>query len=347
MSVLGIWLAVAAPAWPIDWNAPAGCPDAADVTAQVQRIRGDAPLLDAPRVTGVVQAGATEGFVLTLEIVGPDGGVDRRTMAGESCEAVTEAGALVIALRLDDAAPAVQPEPDPPPDPAPLPEPPASVVAAEPEPAVASEPTRSKPAPTSARPEPVTSTVVEPLALEGWISLGGGAALGILPGVGGTAELAGGIEGRYWRVGLSLVGLPVRRAPHPDDADVTGRFDLVAAGALGCGVPITGRLAFPLCARLEVGGMRGVGQGAVAVPEPGWSPWIGLGASARASWRVLRWLAPYVEAGAMVGANRPGFTIGDLPGTLYEAGRVGGRFTAGVELHLSRGPGPASAASAR
>ena len=103
MSVLGLWLAVVAPALPIDWEAPAGCPDAGDVVAQVQRIRGDAPMIDAPTVTGRV-APAEDGFALTLEIRGPDGAVDRRTMEGESCTAVTEAGALVIALRLADAA---------------------------------------------------------------------------------------------------------------------------------------------------------------------------------------------------------------------------------------------------
>jgi hypothetical protein len=125
--------------------------------------------------------------------------------------------------------------------------------------------------------------------------------------------------------------------------DVSGRFDLVTAGAIGCGRLHAGRFSFPLCGLVEAGGLRGVGQGAVADPQPGFTPWAGLGLEAAASWRALRWLAPFVALQGTVGLIRPGFTVGGVAGTIYEAGPVGMGALAGIEIRFeSTSQNPAS-----
>ncbi len=80
----------------LDWRAAPGCPDADAVQAAVARWAGapsDAPLV----VRGEVTKSEAGRFTLTLDVEGR--GV--RTLEGQSCAELTEAGALVLALLLD------------------------------------------------------------------------------------------------------------------------------------------------------------------------------------------------------------------------------------------------------
>jgi hypothetical protein len=339
---LGLLL-LAAPAGTVDleWDAPAGCPTSAQV---VERILAQSDASAEPRsltVVGVVRQPGPRRFTLTLELTTRSPGeeptaTDRRTLEGETCDALTDAAALIIALGLDAAAETTSavPEPDPV-----VPTPPQPAVdrtdeAGDPPSATAPEPARSPATRGAASAPPAPARDPGP-ALEGWVSAAAGVAGGILPGVGAGVAVEGGVQGRGFRVGISARGLPARSTRHPESPDVSGRFDLVTGGVLACGVPSAARWSFPLCGQLQAGALRGVGRGAVARPRAQWSPWVGLTASASVAWRALRWLAPFLTAEGVVAAMRPGFTVGPLPGTIYEAGRFGGRVWAGVEFRIS------------
>lgn len=368
----------------LQWEAPPGCPTRAEVLARARAQSDTEPPADAPSMRGTVRRRDDQRWWLELEI---DNGraVERRTMSAQSCEELTDAAALIIAMRwvapLGSSSPPgstgdqalVVPEPTPPvgvvgdespseatttasiegddggsttaesstakppagPSTDPITDPNADPSAASivigPDRSANAAADRSTTASTggAARPEPPRA-----LGRGGWVALGGGLALGILPGVGGAVALEGGVDGPRWQAGLSVRGFPLREVNHPEAAAISGRFDLITAGALGCGVPGIRRLTFPLCGRVELGALRGQGQGAVTVPRPRWSVWAGLAASAALSWRVLRWLAPFVALEGQVGLVRPGFTVGTVPGTLFEAGRLGLRAWGGFQLRL-------------
>ena len=320
----------------VQWEAPDECPDGAEV---LDRAAGQLDDSEPPdqvlAVHGVVEQ-VEEAWTLRLAVGSPEelerGGGDRRVIEGESCEALTDAAALVIALRWIGGAE------------------PAAEVGAEAEaeadelvadaPADEETPPESEPIPERREPPPRVEPVLRErpaptLAL--MLGVRGGLALGVLPGLGGAAGLDAGLQGRAWRVAVAGRVVPVRFADHPGDAMVSGRFDLATGGALGCGIPSVRRLAFPLCAGLEVGGLRGVGRGQVTRPQPRWSVWAGATASVSAAWRALRWLSPMLAAEGVLGLTRPGFTVGTVSGTLYEAQRVGLRVWAGLEFQFDFG----------
>jgi hypothetical protein len=110
----------APPATPLvnlQWDAPAGCPDEAAMRAKVQR---NLPAGMTPSVPlgahGTVTSTSTAPpkWRATLALRTPDG-ADERVLEGETCEAVSEAAALVISMALGAAASAPPPPPPPPP----------------------------------------------------------------------------------------------------------------------------------------------------------------------------------------------------------------------------------------
>ena len=319
--MLSRWLAalVVAPAMPVEWDAPAGCPDAAQLRERIAA-QSDVPPDDVQlEVVGSIRAAEGGGFVLEVETYGPDT-VDRREMEGDSCEALTDAAALIVALRLTAAAEVVVPDA---PETA---EPPAPI-----------ETTTALAEPRAPAPTPVTTApIAQPLTRErsrvnGFVGGAGGVALGVLPSVGGAVRVEGGIEGRHYRVGLTVRSTPVRRAEPSDLLNVRGRLDMINAGVLGCGVPLAGPVAFPICGRVLAGGVRATGDRGVDEAQPRWSAWVGGAVSAAASWRLLRSLALFVEAEAVFGFVRPGFTVGMFSRTLYRLRIPGFRAWAGIE----------------
>ena len=311
---------------PVDWDAPEGC---ASEDAFVGRVleQADVPEPAALSIAVSVRRLPDDRWRLALAIES-DAGIDRREVEGESCDAVVEAAALIVSLRLVEAAQRV--------DVVPPSEPPAEPAPAQPEPA--------KPEPIAVAPTPEIVAPPPRRALpSGWLAASAGPALGILPNVGAGVSLEGGVQGELWRVGASARAFPVRRASHPALSGVDGRFDLVQGGVLGCGMPAFRRVVFPLCGRVDAGAMRGVGEGGgVTSPRPKWSPWLGLAGSAAVAWRVTRVIAPFVAAEGVVSLLRPSFSVGGQSELLFQAGRGGFRAWAGIEIHLPIRPGGAS-----
>jgi hypothetical protein len=318
---------------PVQWDAPQGCASAEEFERRVLA-QTDAAIDDTSAIAVAVTVRERPGgrWIVLLDLDGED----VREIEGESCDAVVDAAALIVSLRLVEAArgDVVPPADDPTPE------------GASDDPREGAEPGTREGARTRTEAvsrEPVSREAAtregsrddaRPNAIGGFLAVAAGPALGVLPRVGAGVSLEGGVQGRWWRAGASLRAFPVRTAPHPTLADVRGRFDLVVAGVLGCGVPVVRRVSFPLCARVDVGGLRAVGEGDVTDPRPRWSPWVGLAASAGVSWRVVRQVAPFVAIEGVASLYRPSFSVGGVADPLFQAGAGGFRAWAGLELHF-------------
>ena len=348
-----LWaLVLAAPLLRVDWDAAPGCPSREDFIRRVEA-ESDLRVEDAaaPVLTAEVAIRPLDDarWRLTM-LLRPGGSVDEptdeRRLEADTCDAVVEAAALVVSMRIVELAPQSGPEREPQLVPELTPDP--SGPRREPErrstrddrTALPREAQDEAPPPLLEDPEIGSRASAErreapqPRDLGGWLGAQGGLALGVLPGVGGAVGLEGGLEGDHWRAGVAIHGAPVRRAEHPQAHAVRGRFDLVAAEVIGCGVPSVKRVGFPLCGRFSAGGIRGVGAGDVALPTPRWVDWLGLGGSVGVSWRITRNVAPVFAAEALASLRRPSFSVGSRPGTLYRTGPVAFRAWLGIEIHL-------------
>jgi hypothetical protein len=108
----------------LSWNAPPGCPTAAAVASDVQRILGGSSSHRATARADVVELGAQRWSVHLVTNV--DNAPGERSLEANSCEALASATALILALTVDPTrALATMPPPSRPQQPAPRPAPPA------------------------------------------------------------------------------------------------------------------------------------------------------------------------------------------------------------------------------
>lgn len=333
-SVLAAILALALIEPELEWHAPPGCPDVAELLERISE-QADGALVanEALVAVGHVEQSADGRWILELDLFGEGPGT-HRVIEGETCEAITNAAAIILALRRVEAPaesqvlPAPQPQERRPPSNA------TANIAERPlAPATRDE---GLPSPSAMRHESRQPPPRDPIArtIHGWLAAAGGLALGILPGVGGAASVEGGISGRFWRFGLGVRGFPARTNRHPQDPEITGRFDLVSGSIIACGIPLQGRWLLSLCARFEAGAVRGVGEGAVSEPRPRWSPWMGAGATVAMAWWVLPRFAPFVALDGIAGVLRPAFVVGRASGDLFVVRTPGFRAWLGVEVRI-------------
>jgi hypothetical protein len=337
---LGLSLPVYAWAQPepdlrVHWDAPAACPDAEAVRAQARaRLRGGAGRPVTASGT-IVASPAGDGFVLDLVVEGTTG-VEQRQLRDASCEALAEAAGLLIAVAADPtlaqapASPADEPPPSEPPlevpptpDPGPTTPPPPA--------AASPSTTPTTPAadrtPTDATPSPPTKlrAVVRAEVLGQFLRLlpnaagvGVGGALGLL-----LPRARVELRGRYF--------LP-QRTRYDERPAIGGDFELWTLGVVGCAEPHRGRVAFPLCGGLELGGVRGQSFGV-----PASSPATSLVADLTADAAVVIALRPrlglWLGAQGVVALLRPRFHVRGLD-TLYRVGPAALRLVAGVEVRF-------------
>lgn len=252
------------------WSAPQECPDAADVER-----RWLALLAGAPAGSGVMTVyadverdGPSWVTSLRTEFLGV---ADVRVLHGETCDAVAEATATVVAIALEPeigavaspsklvptAAPPVAPNPEPEPVSEPDPKPvetfdPIAPVEPEPEPA-ASPPLSPRPSSPKAR-------------VRGLLRPQAGAEYGALPGVTASLGAAGGVLWPRLRVEVDLAWLAPRQEPGPRQSRVV--IQTVVGAIHACARARLSRLEFPICGGLEGGVVyaapRGLPNGAAA-----------------------------------------------------------------------------------
>ncbi len=116
---------MASPPVHIEWVAPAGCPSQQEVLGVVERIVGPSALRSA--VDAQVTVTQDEHEFHAQVTVSASGATSTRSLTGESCRAVGDATALIVALAANPDANPVLPVPtEPPPAPPPAIEPAAS-----------------------------------------------------------------------------------------------------------------------------------------------------------------------------------------------------------------------------
>jgi hypothetical protein len=368
---ISAWLALVllSPAPALSWQAPDECPDAGDVaalTASLQRRRP--PLLDLtpdlpPR--GVVSRASSGKWILQLELHTNGGRHDRRLQADE-CHHLARAAALVIAIHLDarsrDAAALREPTPitdNPQPaitppaftEPPAFTPPPAITPPAIIEPPRFTQPRSTSTRPTLAPPMPPRAPITladdlpspppprpEPSSqprLAGHLRAEGGLDLGLLPGVGGSFGLAGGLALRGVRLEAGALAVPRRLTP-PTDLGVRGRLDRLAAILRVCpgGRVRGGPVTLLGCLGSEFGAIRATATQGVADANPRWAPWFGLLLGPALRWRLAGPVGLWVAVEGVIALHRPRFTTGTGAEKLHEVTPVGLRMNLGVDLQF-------------
>jgi hypothetical protein len=332
--IAGSWLiallhAHAQDALPLElqWRAPAECPSAADVRAELARIAHARPgsVLTPLSASVEVQRRGT-AYALTLQTAHA-GEHGERQLEAADCKTLVRTLTLILALSYGAGA-AMADEPAPP---------------AREQPTEAGQPqaTEAAPPPSAAAPQagragaqaaasnapPRTSDAVKTeLAL--W--LGGGIQLGLLP----TAALAttAGVEWRRaaWSLGFQLTAWPL--ASSTAISNVEARFDGLAGALQACRLLPLASLTLGLCAGAQAAALRGRSAGATS-DGSAVAPWYALLAATTLSWPRDSWLAGRLEAGLAGSLDRPLFSI-DGAGTVHRVPAVVGQFAAQLLVTL-------------
>jgi hypothetical protein len=324
-SLFAAHLAIAPPERPLlEWVAPGSCADQQAVDDRLQQlIPGEgAESLSARAV--VTKAGTRHR--MRVELVSATG-TSVRELESESCAVLAEAAVFIVAVAIDPAVvgtamreePVVATVDGSVEEPAP---PPEESIAPTHEPAVA--PRVEAPAPTSPRVEPRRDRV------------GGAVRAGL--GV-GTFEISrfdlapsitGAIRGRYWRSELGLRYVVGRDETITRDAALA--LDAFGGVARGCGVAPAGPLEIPVCAGLDLAGVRARPHGLMDQHRR-LALRVAIDLAVAIAWPITRRVALWVEAAGGVAVFRPNFSVRGIEGT-----RVGppASFSAvvGVELRI-------------
>src|SRR5258706_10643130 len=277
------------------WEAPAECPGGAAIERQVHEIlvgsQVGAAGLSAQGV--VTRASADRWRVdLTLRSAGWEA---RRTLGGPTCEAVSQAAALVIALAVNLEARA---------------------------------PLAAKPisAPPEARP-------VAPPATNGpTAGLGMAFDFGDLPQ--GTLGLEGtfGWQVPHARFELGASYFLPRRGTLSGRSDVGATFHFASANLRACYEITTTSLAIGPCLDGGLTWTSANGFGPIATDRVS-SVGFTAGGDVGARWLISRHLTPYVRLGGLFPLARPEFAVHGL-GTVYRATPAVLRGGVGIEMHF-------------
>jgi len=301
------------------WEAPPDCADDQEVRQAVDRYLGRQEYSDLGEVVvhGTVVTTQPSGFRLHIEVNTPVGQT-ARSVDSETCQALTRAAGLVIAIALDPlkvvdevervraVAEARQlPEPEPP---------------SEPEPS-------SEPEPPLPPPAPQKST------LRLGLRASGGIESGALPKVGAGVALAAAMIWPRWRLELQGIYVtPREHTPYDETPGAGARLQLGAAAAAGCHVLARDRLEVPLCLGFEGGAMRADGVG-LGDPKTSHRLWLAAFVAPKLAFVPHPRVALVAEVASVLTIVRPRFKIDDL-GPLYSAGFVSVRALAGVEVRF-------------
>lgn len=314
------------------WDAPPECGPSEELIARIEILLGrplgqpgDPNLEVAGRV--VVEG---EGLVLVLEFHQPVARI--RELRGRTCVELRDAAAVVLAVTVDPLVPLTEETEET-----------EETDGTERTDAIAeTEETEVEPPEPEPEPEP-TPALDRAVQIEGSLRVAGGIHYGALPGVAGGPSLAVGLRWRVLRAEL-VGGFWSSRSARFEQAPEVGAnvsFGWVAPRV--CGVPATPRVSFPLCAGVEIGGMRGAGFG-----TPGARvrtlPWIAAEVGAAVSVGLPGPLALWLGVDGVVPLVRPGFTVAGL-GELHRVPAFAVQALVGLEIRLVSGRATDSSAT--
>jgi len=313
----------------LTWTAPDGCPSAARITAEVDRLLGAAsssdkpPLIVTARVTAVTTDGA-ESLQVHIEAE-PRTGSERRVrdLHAASCDALADATATILAFMIDPDAVAAAPPPAPPPaPPRPKPAPP-------PEPKPPPPPPLPAPVPVSPPAPPPPPRLHPAFAIGAFGVVDGGSALGIGGGVGGAFTVRLGA----FAFDLGALGLPARVAAIASRPTTGGDVSLIA-GSIGAGYNLLPASSLTLGPSLgyELGRLHASGFG-VTNPGSGDFLWSAARIGGVASWAPVARFAIEARGDAVFPAVRETFVLENV-GSVYRPGVAAGRASLGAEVRF-------------
>ncbi len=317
------------------WDAPAGCGTADTLATQVERYLAESGA-HALKIDAKAEP-RNAGWHLSLSMARP-GQTTVRELDAPSCEMLTKAAALVIAVHVDvvGTSQGVRELVQAPDDflalDDPLPPDPIGEAVA---PTMESTPVPTTVAVRSRRDEERLERRRRPPARRpdraGVLRLVAHGGVGERPGFFGGVGLAGGYQLRTFRI-EAQVDYAVPRVERQDA--FAGSFQAVSATARGCWVSSFERWEFPLCGGFRAGGLRGIATRGSEDPVAAWSPWIGLAADAATIWSPIPDFGIYAGLGVLAAFRRPSFRIGLEGDSLYTSAPVGVQLNLGVELKL-------------
>lgn len=293
----------------IDWQGPTDCDRGAAVQAKVLRLLGGSKLAPSIKIQVSVRVHREKGsrFVAELTTSSGAGGGTKR-LAGESCEAIALASAVVIALSIDpnaslDSEPAVHEEPKPSPPPKPRNRPPP--------PRPASPPRETKP------------------FLFGSV----GVLFHLLPQPSAFTSVGVGVRHRRFSVELGGAIYQPRDVRRDDKPRLGAELRLTTGELLACYAALPFSLgAFELCPGVRVEYLNASAFGA-SNPDKA-SVLIGSGVGVlRGRLRATSWLSATLDAGGAVRPFQPTFVLLGV-GDVYEIPMLSGFARTGLILEF-------------
>ncbi len=312
----------------LEWKAPPACPARDDVRRRVEELLGgpvETRLGRPLRASGTV---IPDGERFELRLRTEDGGLQgERVLHGASCQEVTSAAALIVALAVDPKAVAATEAQAATPPAAGVPAATASPAAAPP---VAPPPPSLVPPPDheSGASVPVTFGVDADVAAD----------LGSLPGFAVGPSLGGALGLGRVRFGLAATYFAPRFANAPA---VTGKgtrgadVSLVVAGLSGCYLLAPGAVEVGACAELE-GGARFASGSGFDTSNDATTPWLAAGGFVDLAVPLAGPVALRARVGAVAPFGRSPVRFTEKTGdvaqieTLYHPSPVCGRAALGV-----------------
>lgn len=310
---------------PIAWDAPEGCPEGHVVEDQVRDVVG-------PRATAAVTAVHArveprgDAWLLVVVFTGRAGTTERR-LTLHDCESTARATALLVAIALVDASPAV----DEPPTAVPVePRPPSTTD--EPPPELADPPVTADP------PEPAAAVPADRAPRpRAFVQVGPALTLGVLPRTTAGLQVALGAAWPRLRVTLAYTGWFRSPARWPRDPALGADLSLHAAALRVGPVRRLGPVELHAGLGLEFGALRAVGFGSdVNLDRRTW--WGATLVGGALTWlppALRRRAALLLQADVVAPLHRPTLVIdGDTP--IFRLGALGLRVAAQLEVRISR-----------
>ncbi len=270
------------------WEAPPGCSTAAAARAEVARRLRRVPHVRLHARAGVRSDAA--GWHVVLETT-----AGRRRLDASSCEEITRAVALVLALAIDreDAGGA------------------------------GGRATGASP-PTSAPARPPRNVPVR-----GELGVAAALDVGTLPAPAAGVAVAVGLRPGRWRLEITATYWAPQSAALGGRPDVGGNFRLLGGGASGCFAALRSRLEVAVCARTDVGTLSGTGTG-VSSPMTATTPFWTMLAGVTAALPLGRDAALRIDADLGWNPLRPTFDL-EPHGTVHQPAAMVARARLGVE----------------
>lgn len=293
----------------VDWQGPPDCERGEAVQAKVLRLLGGSQLPPSAKIQVSVRVRREKGsrFVAELTTSSGAGGGTKR-LAGESCEAITLASAVVIALSID---PNASLDAEPPPE----------------EPKPAPKPKRRAPPPPPPRPAP------PPRETKALLFGSVGVLFHLLPQPSAFTSVGVGVRHRRFSVELGGAVYQLRDARRDDKPRLGAELRLTTGELLGCYAALPFALgAVELCPGFRVEYLNATAFGASNPDRAGVLLGAGVGVL-RGRLRATSWLSATLDAGAALRPFQPTFVLVDV-GDVYEIPMLSGFARTGLVLEF-------------